>query len=92
MADKRKVITVAVCFVGLAFALAGETGLAFVIDAGALAWFWVFRPRAAPPPPSLPDTVQVSAGNMIGSDGIRGAFERLDPAWQRWLSGQGRAD
>ena len=86
METKRKIITVAVCLVGLVFALAGELGWAFLLDAGALFWFWAFRPKAPPPSAPAPDTVRVVDG-AAATDGIRGAFDRLDPAWQRWLGG-----
>lgn len=88
MFDHRKVITLGIMGAGLLLTFAQQYGLSVVFYGIAIV-FWLATKRsdrrAAPVEDTNGDTVKVTADSVQPSDGVQGAFARLNPAWRRWL-------
>lgn len=99
--DRRLVTPVLLAF-GLLVMLGGEIEMGGWIDAIGLGYWLVAgwgmrlfggreprrrrtgRPAGKPIPPSTAKVV----GRPSGTDGVGGAFARLDPAWREWMTGE----
>lgn len=97
----RRLATPALLAWGLLVMLGGEIGLGAWIDAVGLGYWivggWGMRlmsgrePRrhraGRPAGKPIPSAAKV-VGRPSGTDGVGGAFSRLDPAWQDWMTGE----